>query len=110
MSCSFAALDDQGRDAKSRARTQHPEDTTRFFEARPSTLHFSGFEVGRRISKKVQILNVSTTAQRLHVEGPKNPQFRIRRFVKKGRVAPGMVSLVAEFMLEGGCVGRDVTY
>ena len=61
----------------------------RFFEARPATVHFSGFEVGRTASLRLEVLNVAPAAQRLHLVAPQTPQFRVR-FEKQGRVAPGM--------------------
>mmetsp|Transcript_1706 Transcript_1706/g.5046 ORF Transcript_1706/g.5046 Transcript_1706/m.5046 type:complete len:118 (+) Transcript_1706:159-512(+) len=62
-----------------------------FFEARPGTIHFAGFEVGRTVSTRLDILNVSVVARRLHLVVPQTPQFRVRMFTKKGQVAPGMV-------------------
>ena len=70
----------------------------RFFEARPATVHFSGFEVGQTSSMKLEVLNVAATAQRLHLVVPQTPQFRVR-FAKKGRVAPGMAeTLLIDFV------------
>jgi len=65
----------------------------RFFEARPATIHFSGFELGRRCSTKLKILNVSAMAQSLHLVVPQTQHFRVRKFSKRGRVAPGMASI-----------------
>ncbi len=64
----------------------------RYFEARPATIHLAGFQVGHTVSTKLEILNVSTTARRLHLIVPQNAQFRVRKFVKKGDIAPGMVT------------------
>ena len=63
----------------------------RFFEARPATVHFSGFEVGRTASLRLEVLNVAPAAQRLHLVAPQTPQFRVR-FEKQGRVAPGIIA------------------
>ena len=64
---------------------------TRFFEARPAAVHFSGFEVGRKLSVKLEVLNISEMGQRLYLVVPQSPQFRVRKFAKKGQIAPGMV-------------------
>ena len=64
------------------------------FEARPAVVHFNGFQVGRTVTKKIDFVNISTTAQRCNVMPPSTPQFHLRVQPKKGRVAPGLAEQV----------------
>ena len=69
----------------------------KFFEARPDTVHFSGFVLGHRHQKVVQIVNVSHLTKRLHVMPCQTPYFTVH-FDKKGKIAPGMAEeLLIEF-------------
>ena len=53
----------------------------RLIEPNPGVVHFGGFTAGRTHSVKVQLLNVSTDARRLHVVDPQTPFFKC--FVSK---------------------------
>ena len=71
---------------------------TKYFEARPDTVHFSGFVLGHRHQKVVKIVNVSHLTKRVHVMPCQTPYFTVH-FDKKGKIAPGMSEeLVVEFV------------
>jgi hypothetical protein len=71
---------------------------TKYFEARPDTVHFSGFVLGHRHQKVVKIVNVSHLTKRIHVMPCQTPYFTVH-FDKKGKIAPGMSEeLVVEFV------------
>ena len=75
--------------------------TNGIFEVRPAIVKFEGFKLGERYTQKVEIVNVSGRAQRVHILVPPTPPrtagaaaegpspFRCS-FSKLGRVAPGM--------------------
>ena len=44
-------------------------------EARPAVLHFGGFELGRRHTQVVRVVNTTAVAQRVHVLNPATPFF-----------------------------------
>ena len=70
---------------------------SKYFEARPDTVHFSGFVLGHRHQKLVKIVNVSHLTKRLHVLPCQSPYFTVH-FNKKGKIAPGMAEeLLVEF-------------
>jgi len=70
---------------------------SKHFEARPDTVHFSGFVLGHRHQKVVKIVNVSHLTRRVHVM-PCQTQYFSVHFDKKGKIAPGMAEeLVVEF-------------
>ena len=70
---------------------------SKYFEARPDTVHFSGFVLGHRHQKIVKIVNVSHLTKRIHVLPCQSPYFTVH-FNKKGKIAPGMSEeLVVEF-------------
>lgn len=62
---------------------------TASFAARPAVVHFAGFEVGRTISARLELVNVATDGRRLHVVPPQSQYFQ-SRCSKRGRVAPGL--------------------
>ena len=47
-------------------------------QARPSVLHFGGFEVGKTHTATLQLANVSTEVQRMHVIPPQTHYFYIK--------------------------------
>lgn len=70
---------------------------SKYFEARPDTVHFSGFVLGHRHQKVVKIVNVSHLTKRIHVLPCQSPYFTVH-FDKKGKIAPGMSEeLLIEF-------------
>ena len=58
-------------------------------EARPSVLHFGGFELNKVHEQVLRIVNVSGVSQRLHIIMPGTPYLQAR-VDKKGAIAPGM--------------------
>ena len=55
----------------------------RFFEARPATVHLAGFEVGRTVSVKLEVLNVAATAQRLRAAVKRRAARVVAPFVRR---------------------------
>jgi hypothetical protein len=65
-------------------------------EARPAVVHFGGFELGKRHTQIVRVVNVTPVAQRIHVLNPATPFFSARfSRAKKGWLAPGMAEEIA---------------
>jgi hypothetical protein len=64
------------------------------FEARPTVMHFGGFEVGAIHTQYVKILNTSGSAKRLHILNPTTREFKVR-VEKRGVLAPGMAEMLA---------------
>lgn len=61
------------------------------FKAQPTSLQFAGFEVGKTMTRRLEIVNASAIGHRLQIVGP-SPPFHLRH-AKKGRIAPGMAEV-----------------
>ena len=77
-------------------------------------VHFGGFALGERFTQKLRVVNISDSAQRLHVLNPATPFFTASfSRAKKGWLHPGMADeIVIEFQPEwryygGGCTGDE---
>lgn len=68
-------------------------DRNAYFAARPAAVEFAGFEVGRTVSTRLEVVNVSRTARRLNIVAPQTSYFQMRH-AKRGRVAPGLSQVV----------------
>eukprot|EP00794_Sanderia_malayensis_P003528 gene3528-4029_t len=55
----------------------------------PSSIHFSGFEVGKVQSKKLRIINASAQRQRMHIIPPTTSNFKIK-YTKEDTLVPGL--------------------
>eukprot|EP00743_Colponemidia_sp_Colp-15_P003394 GILK01003668.1.p1 GENE.GILK01003668.1~~GILK01003668.1.p1 ORF type:complete len:832 (-),score=131.18 GILK01003668.1:94-2589(-) len=60
-----------------------------FVDARPSVLHFGGYQVDKTHTQLLRIVNVSSESQRIHILNP-TTKFFTTRVNKKGLLAPGM--------------------
>jgi len=58
-------------------------------EARPSVLHFGGFQIHKQHTHRLRIINTAPTSLRVTIIGPSTPYFKIN-YDKKGLLAPGM--------------------
>ncbi|RUS76179.1 hypothetical protein EGW08_016057, partial [Elysia chlorotica] len=56
---------------------------------KPSVIHFEGFEVGEKQTKKLVLLNASSDVLRMHIISPQSRHFYIR-YTKPARMVAGM--------------------
>ncbi|KAJ7384106.1 hypothetical protein OS493_023430 [Desmophyllum pertusum] len=67
-------------------------------QAKPSVIHFTGFQVGEKITRTLRLANASDESQRMHILPPSTKYFYIK-YTKKEKLVPGMfVEVVVEFM------------
>lgn len=64
------------------------------FEARPTVMHFGGFEVGAIHTQYLKILNISRSSKRLYILNPTTREFKVR-VEKRGSLAPGVAEILA---------------
>mmetsp|Transcript_35904 Transcript_35904/g.83232 ORF Transcript_35904/g.83232 Transcript_35904/m.83232 type:complete len:1012 (+) Transcript_35904:171-3206(+) len=64
------------------------------FEARPSVVHFGGYQLHEIHTQYLRVINISSTSQRLNIINPTTPHFKVR-CDKRGIVAPGMEETIA---------------
>ncbi|XP_068715346.1 cilia- and flagella-associated protein 221-like isoform X1 [Montipora foliosa] len=66
-------------------------------QARPSVVHFAGFQVGNKITRILRLANVSDESQRMHIIPPSTKYFYIK-YTKKEKLVPGMfIEVMIEF-------------
>lgn len=63
------------------------------FEALPNVVKFQGFEINKKQTLKLLLVNKSKFSQRLALIPPTTPFFKIK-FTKRGLVAPGLSEIV----------------
>eukprot|EP00111_Clytia_hemisphaerica_P001172 TCONS_00003348-protein len=56
---------------------------------RPSSIHFRGFQVGKKYTQKLRIVNASSECQRMLIVPPSSSNFQIQ-YQKKDSLVPGM--------------------
>lgn len=56
----------------------------------PMVVHFAGFEPGRSFSRKVELQNMSTDIQQMHIIPPQTKYFKIK-YTKNRRLVAGLV-------------------
>lgn len=56
---------------------------------RPSSIHFKGFQIGKKYSQKLRIINASNESQRMHIIPPSSEDFQIQ-YQKNEMLVPGM--------------------
>eukprot|EP00471_Norrisiella_sphaerica_P012626 CAMPEP_0184495100 /NCGR_PEP_ID=MMETSP0113_2-20130426/30372_1 /TAXON_ID=91329 /ORGANISM="Norrisiella sphaerica, Strain BC52" /LENGTH=959 /DNA_ID=CAMNT_0026881139 /DNA_START=100 /DNA_END=2976 /DNA_ORIENTATION=+ len=67
----------------------------KFFEIRPSVLHFQGIQVGKEHKQTVRVTNVSGRSQRLHIIVPdRESGFTLTYPQKLGTMAPGVTQII----------------
>ncbi|GFO40892.1 cilia- and flagella-associated protein 221-like [Plakobranchus ocellatus] len=60
-----------------------------FIHTKPSVIHFEGFEVGEKQTRKLVLLNASSDILRMHIIPPQSRHFYIR-YTKPARMVAGM--------------------
>jgi hypothetical protein len=63
------------------------------FEALPTIVKFQGFEINKKQTIKLLMVNKSKFSQRIALIPPTTPFFKIK-FTKRGLIAPGLSEIV----------------
>ena len=70
------------------------------FEASPRIVKIAGFELNKRIMKKIIIINKSKYTERIIILPPTTPNFKIK-YTKRGQIAPGLNETIYLFFTPG---------
>uniref|UniRef100_A0A3B4B5X4 Cep192-like domain-containing protein n=1 Tax=Periophthalmus magnuspinnatus TaxID=409849 RepID=A0A3B4B5X4_9GOBI len=62
-------------------------------QAEPAEVHFSGFELGKKYSNTLQLINISTEVMNIHILPTQTKYFQTA-YIKKYRLVPGLAYTV----------------
>ena len=63
------------------------------FEADPRVVRIAGFELNKKVTTKIKIINKSKFSERIIILPPTTPFFKIR-YNKRGQIAPGLSEVI----------------
>ena len=63
------------------------------FEASPRIVKIAGFELNKKIMRKINIINKSKYTERIIILPPTTPNFKIK-YTKRGQIAPGLSEVI----------------
>ena len=70
------------------------------FEASPRIVKIAGFELNKKIMRKINIINKSKYTERIIILPPTTPNFKIK-YTKRGQIAPGLSEVIYLFFTPG---------
>ena len=70
------------------------------FEASPRIVKIAGFELNKKIMRKIIIINKSKYTERIIILPPTTPNFKIK-YTKRGQIAPGLCETIYLFFTPG---------